>query len=70
VSDLVVLSKFGKLEVAGGGLMPAFRAAVAAGKPVVTTVSSLHRETWRAFAPRVVALPATSRALDDWRAAC
>jgi hypothetical protein len=70
MSDLVVLSKFGKLEAAGGGLMPAFRAAIAAGKPVVTSVSGLHRSAWRAFAPGAAILPATARALDEWRAAC
>jgi hypothetical protein len=68
-SDLVVLSKFGKLEAAGGGLMPAFAAAIAAGKPVLTTVSPPHRAAWRAFAPGAAALPATARALADWWAA-
>jgi hypothetical protein len=69
-SDLVVLSKFGKLEAAGGGLRPAFEAAVAAGKPVVTAVSSLHRAAWRTFAPEAAALPATLVALEDWWTAC
>src|SRR5690606_22877820 len=45
-SDLVVLSKFGKLEAAGEGLAETFRAAVAARKPILTTVSSLHRDAW------------------------
>lgn len=65
-SDLVVLSKFGKLEAAGGGLAAAFIAAIAADKPVVTTVANVHRAAWQAFAPGAVTLPATSGALDDW----
>jgi hypothetical protein len=65
-SDLVVLSKFGKLEAAGGGLMPAFATAVAARKPILTTVSPLQHAAWRAFAPGAAALPATTRALADW----
>src|SRR3546814_15714093 len=47
-SDLVVLSKFGKLEAMHKGLFPAFEAAIASGKPVMTTVSSKHREIGRA----------------------
>jgi hypothetical protein len=68
-SDLVVLSKFGKLEAAGGGLTPAFRAAIAADKPIVTSVLSLHLAAWRAFAPDAVTLAAAAGALDDWWAA-
>ena len=37
--DLAVLSKFGKLEAAGGGLIDALRAAVEADIPVLTSVS-------------------------------
>jgi hypothetical protein len=64
--DLVVLSKFGKLEAMGGGLFPAFAAARAAGLPVLTTVSAKHEEAWRAFAPDAVTLPANAAALQDW----
>src|SRR5262249_21250311 len=38
--DLVVLSKFGKLEANGGGLRDAFSAAIGAGVPVLTSVSA------------------------------
>ncbi|HEX5959158.1 MAG TPA: DUF2478 domain-containing protein [Hyphomicrobiaceae bacterium] len=65
-SDLVVLSKFGKLEAKGGGLIPAFAAAQVAGKPILTTVSSLHCAGWRTFAPGAVALLPAAGALDDW----
>ncbi len=68
-SDVVVLSKFGKLEAAGGGLAPAFQAAIAAGKPLLTTVSDLHREAWRAIAPDATQLPADASAIRDWLSA-
>ena len=65
-SDLVVLSKFGMLEARRRGLAPAFAAAIAAGKPVLTTVSHKQREAWRTLAPDAVVLPADKAALQDW----
>lgn len=56
--DVVVLSKFGKLEAAGGGLVPAFAAAIAAGRPLITSVSAKHRDAWRRFAPQAVCVAA------------
>lgn len=38
-ADLAVLSKFGKIEAEGGGLLDAFRAAAEAGIPCVTGVA-------------------------------
>jgi hypothetical protein len=66
MSDLVVLSKFGKLEAMGLGLANAFAAAIAAGKPVLTTVSDRHREAWAAFAPDAIYLIADEAALQAW----
>ncbi|MGD9510726.1 MAG: DUF2478 domain-containing protein [Geminicoccaceae bacterium] len=65
-SDVVVLSKFGKLEATGGGLAPAFAAAIAAGKPVLTTASDLHRAACRRLAPGALHLPADAAAIRDW----
>ncbi|MDE2601881.1 MAG: DUF2478 domain-containing protein [Bradyrhizobium sp.] len=65
-SDLVVLSKFGKLEAMRSGLTGAFEAAIAAGKPVLTAVSEKHRDAWRAFAPDATFLPAEKTALEAW----
>jgi hypothetical protein len=65
--DVVVLSKFGKLEAARNGLAEAFRAAITAGKPVLTAVSDKHATAWRAFAPQAVALPSEPGALRDWK---
>lgn len=65
-ADVVIFSKFGKLEAMRGGLWPAFTAAVQAGKPLLTTVSSKHLEAWKGFAPRAVWLEGTRSAADDW----
>ncbi|MDB5723803.1 MAG: hypothetical protein JWQ16_557 [Novosphingobium sp.] len=49
--DLVVLSKFGKLEAENGsGLLAAFVAALEAGVPVVTSVSPNRLAQWDVFA--------------------
>jgi nucleoside-triphosphatase THEP1 len=65
-SDLVILSKFGKLKAMRRGLAAAFEAAIAAGKPVLTTVSDRHRDAWQAFAPDAILLPADEAAVRDW----
>jgi hypothetical protein len=69
--DLVVLSKFGKMEAeSGSGLIPAFVAAIEAGVPVLTSVSPRFTEAWDRFAsPFFVMLPAEVGAIDDWWAA-
>lgn len=65
-SDLVVLSKFGKLEAQGGGLAAAFKAAIAAGVPVLTTVSEKHHEAWWKIAPDAVRMRADKQAIEEW----
>lgn len=65
--DLVLLSKFGKLEAGGAGLAPAFIAAIAAGVPVLTSVSPAFQAAWAKFAgPLFVVLPAHPDPIDDW----
>lgn len=64
--DLLVLSKFGKLEAAGGGLRPAFDAAIRSGIPVLTAVSEKHVEAWRSYAPSAKDLAPTAGALVHW----
>ncbi|GLH81429.1 hypothetical protein SSBR45G_63380 [Bradyrhizobium sp. SSBR45G] len=49
-TDVVILSKFGKQEAAGGGLADAFGSAIAAGIPIITAVSPAMMEAWRGFA--------------------
>ena len=65
-SDVVVLSKFGKLEAAGGGLIGVFEAARSMGKRLLTTVSDKHKDAWDAFAPAATVLPATVSAIEEW----
>jgi len=65
-ADVVVLSKFGKLEAMHGGLWPAFTAAASSGKPVLTTVSSKHFDAWKAFSPSSLWLEADDRSIRQW----
>jgi hypothetical protein len=68
--DLVLLNKFGKLEAAGDGLVSAFRAAITAGLPLLTSVSPAHDKPWRQFVDQEFAiLPADPAAIDLWRRA-
>ncbi len=64
--DLVLLSKFGKLEAAGDGLAKAFTAALAADVPVLTSVSRAFEMAWRAFAPHFDTLPAEAERIETW----
>lgn len=68
-ADIVVLSKFGKTEAMRRGLWTAFREAVAAGKPLLTTVSSKHRDAWTAFAGEAVWLEPDGGSIGRWRQA-
>lgn len=65
-ADVVIFSKFGKLEAMQGGLWPAFRAAALSGKPLLTTVSPKHLDAWNAFAPHAAWLEGERSALEDW----
>lgn len=69
--DLVVLSKFAKLEAENGsGLMAAFVAALEAGVPILTAVSPGRREKWEAFAaPYYEVLAADLGEIAEWWAA-
>jgi Protein of unknown function (DUF2478) len=65
--DLVVLSKFGKLEASGTGLLNAFNAAIDADIPVLTSVSPAREQTWAKFAsPSFVVLAADPVKIDEW----
>jgi hypothetical protein len=63
--DIIVLSKFGKLEAAKSGLYRAFERAVLSGKFVLTSVSPNHREAWNEFAPSA-AIISSAEALQGW----
>lgn len=66
--DLVMLSKFGKLEASRGGLIGAFTAAIDAGLPVLTSVSPAFEQSWETFAaPLFDVLEADSSKIEAWR---
>jgi hypothetical protein len=66
--DVVILSKFGKLEAAGEGLRPALVAAIEAHVPVLTSASPKFEAAFAAFAtPLFVVLPADADRIDAWR---
>ena len=67
-ADLVVLSKFGKLEAARSGLADAFRAAIEADLPILTVVSPAAAEEWELFAAPWLFqfLDASPEALEGW----
>ncbi len=65
-AEIVILSKFGKLEGMRQGLWLAFTAASAAGKPLLTTVSPKHVEAWTAFAPGAAWLDAEHASIEQW----
>lgn len=69
--DLVVLSKFGKLEAeSGSGLFAAFVAALEAGVPILTAVSPRNQPRWDAFAaPFYETIGASLGEIADWWAA-
>lgn len=64
--DVVVLSKFGKLEADGRGLAGAFDAAAAAAKPVLTWVGQKHLNAWRAFAPEATVVAPSLSGIGLW----
>lgn len=65
--DLLVLSKFGKLEAQRSGLAAAFAAGVEAQAPILTSVAPKFDAQWTAFAaPMFVMLPPTMAAIERW----
>ncbi|MET0988582.1 MAG: DUF2478 domain-containing protein [Steroidobacteraceae bacterium] len=66
--DLVVLSKFGKLEAEQrGGLMPAFIAAAESNVPILTSVSAKFDVAWRQFAEDAYcSLSADYDVIEEW----
>lgn len=66
--DLVILSKFAKLEAEErSGLMAAVAAAMEANIPLLTSVAPKFDGAWARFAaPFFVTLPPDMPAIDDW----
>lgn len=66
-SDIVILSKFGKMEAERQGLWSAFEAAIWAGKPLLTTLSPKQRRGWDALVPSASWLTPDWQNLELWR---
>lgn len=65
--DLLVLSKFGKLEAERSGLSAAFAAGVEAQIPILTSVAPKFDAQWQTFAsPLFEILPPRMTAVQDW----
>jgi hypothetical protein len=68
--DVVILSKFGKLEASGGGLLDCFAAAAVAGVPCITGVAPALSQPFLDFAGEYLQwLDASEDALESWWAA-
>ncbi|MCE4225152.1 DUF2478 domain-containing protein [Methylobacterium sp. C25] len=65
-SDVIVLSKFGKLEAGQQGLWEAFAEGIGHAKPLLTTVSAKHVDALKAAMPSVAWLDPDPLSLADW----
>lgn len=68
--DLLVVSRFGKAEIEGGGLRSLFGRAMLAGTPLLTAVRQQNAEAWDAFHGGLgISLPPETAAVAAWVAA-
>lgn len=65
-ADVIVLAKFGKLEGMERGLWHAFKAAIEASKPVLTTVSEKHVGALEKRLPRAEWLEGKAEVIAEW----
>lgn len=65
--DLIVISRFGRAEAAGHGLLASCADVVCAGIPLLTAVRDPYIERWREFHGGLAAeLPCSADAILDW----
>lgn len=65
--DLMVISRFGRAEAAGGGLLASFSRVVCAGVPLLTAVRPPYLERWGDFHGGLATeLPPSADAIIDW----
>lgn len=65
--DLLLVSRFGRAEVEGGGFLTEIGAAAAAGTPTLVGVSVKRAPDWQAFAGEFAeSLPCSLEALLAW----
>ena len=66
-ADLVIINRFGRSEVAGGGLIDVIVQAVDAEIPVLIAVPQRHFKSWISFCGGMsVRLACRREALDGW----
>jgi len=68
-AELVVCNRFGNFEAEGKGFAAELLAILAAGIPLLTAVSTRHRERWLEFSGGAAVLPAEPQAIEVWLAA-
>lgn len=67
--DLMILNRFGKVEIDGGGFRSTVERAMLRSVPLLTAVRLQNAEAWAAFHGGLgTTLPATAAALDAWAA--
>jgi nucleoside-triphosphatase THEP1 len=65
--DLIVVNRFGKLEMLGSGFHAEMIAIIEAGIPVITAVSTSHYSAWEAFTGGCAAnIAPDADAIADW----
>jgi len=64
--DLVIVNRFGQLEADGGGFRAELLELMAAGVPLLTSVSQRHLEAWQRFTGGAAALAPERDAVDAW----
>jgi len=69
--DLIVISKFGRAEAEGSGLLASFAAAALAEVPLLTAVREPYLEAWQSFhGGYATALPTDLQAILFWNTHC
>ena len=65
--DLLVINRFGKSKIEGGGLRPVLAAALLRAIPVLTAVREMNLADWRAFHQGAAQdLPPLPQAVRNW----
>jgi len=67
--DLLLISRFGRMEMEGGGFIAEIGAAAVAGQPTLVGVARKRADDWRAYAGAFACeLPCDAAAVLAWRA--
>ena len=65
--DLLVVNRFGRLELEGGGMLAEIGRAFSDGVAMIVCVPSRYRDAWNDFAAGLDAqLPAKREAIEAW----